>query len=189
MRGRLAGTLLMISSLAIGVSGAGACTDADGELRGGLWRDFDAATPEPLVVPITEPTFADAGAESWRGLYRDFFGKRAKSSCAGTGLCHGSPTQAGAKQSNFVCADVDGCFASMRGSSHPEPRVLMGPLVADSAKAAPESANLFKAIRYLTPEGVQVPNLNMPLSPSDFYFKNGDIQRMQAWIRNGAQND
>ena len=111
------------------------------------------------------------------------------SSCAGTGLCHGSPTQAGSRDSTFVCANVDDCWVSLRTSKYPNPKKLDGALVEESAIAQPDSAVLFKVIRYLTPEGVQVVNLGMPQVPSDFYFKAEDIVRMKAWIAAGAKND
>ena len=192
MRGRLVGSLSMCFLLTVGagaIGGAGACASADGELRGGAWRDFDAATPEPLVVTITEPTFADAPPDTWKGIYRDFFGKRAKSSCAGTGLCHGAPNQAGARDSKFVCADVEGCYVSLT-EAKPVSTVLTGPLV-DKATAvpAPETAMLFKTLKLRTAEGMKLDNLNMPRVPSDFFFTHDSILRMQQWIRAGAKND
>ena len=47
------------------------CASASGEVHGGETR-FDAAAPDPLVVPITEDPFTDASPTSWKGIYRDF---------------------------------------------------------------------------------------------------------------------
>ena len=173
-----------------GAFGLGACTTAaSGDVSGGEPRPFDAASPMPLEVPISEPTFADASPTSWRGIYRDFFGRRAVSSCAGSGTCHDSATRAGAKISNFICADVDACWQSLRTAKDPDPRVSIRALVEESDVASPEGAYLFKVIRYRTADGTLVPNRGMPQVPRDFAFKPDEITRMQAWIRAGAKND
>lgn len=97
------------------VLGIAACTSASGELRGGELRpEFDASSPPRLVAE-----FPNASPTSWRGLYRDFFSKNAASGCGQFAGCHGSPTQSGSLASNFVCADVDGCWAAMRNGKHP----------------------------------------------------------------------
>src|SRR4051812_42284460 len=129
-----------------------ACTGASGDVRGGDAR-FDAATPAPLVVPITEPAFADAPPTSWKGIYRDFFGRRSKATCAGNGTCHDAEGKPGTKASNFVCADVDACYQSLRTAKDPDPRVSTKALVEDADIATPDNAYLFKVVRLRTPEG------------------------------------
>lgn len=186
MRESFVGTVVFALA---GAFALGACTTASGEVSGGQPRPFDAAAPDPLVVPISEPTFADAPATSWRGIYRDFFGRRAQASCAGTGTCHESESRAGAKISNFICADVDACWMSLRTAKDPDPRVSMRALVEESDVASPEGAYLFKVIRYRTKDGTLVPNRGMPQAPRDYAFTAEDIDRMQAWIRAGAKND
>jgi hypothetical protein len=183
---------LLRSSTICGLVGAlalGACTNATGDLSGGQPRPFDAAAPAPLVVPITEPTYADASPTSWKGIYRDFFGRRAKATCAGNGTCHDTDQAAGFKRSNFVCADADGCYQSLTTAHDPDPRVSTNALVEQKDIASPDGAYLFKIIRYRTPDGTLVPNRGMPQLPLDYAFAPADIDRMKAWIRAGAKND
>lgn len=165
-----------------------ACTSASGEVRGGEAR-FDAALPEPLIA-TTEPTFADAPDTSWRGIYRDYFGRRSKASCARTGACHGAPGQGGARSSNFVCADLDGCYTSLRTGKKPptanKPRPLA--LVEEVDKEAPQNAELFNVLRLRTAEGL-LENKGMPDQPKTFAYSVADVDRMKAWIKAGALND
>jgi hypothetical protein len=182
------GLLLVVGLLAI-VPCTSACTNATGDVSGGDPRPFDAATPTPLAVVDTEPTYADAPPTSWRGIYRDFFGRHATSTCAGNGTCHGAATQGGSVISNFVCSDLDGCWQSLRMAKDPDPRVSTRALVEDADIASPEQAYLFKVIAYRTSDGTLVSNRKMPQLPADFAFADEDITRMQAWIKAGAKND
>ncbi len=167
-----------------------ACSSASGEVKGGELRPgYDAAAPAPLVVPITEPTFADAAPTTWRGLYRDFFGRRGQASCAGNGTCHDSADRPGAKQSHFVCGDVDQCWQSIRSAKDADPRVSTRSLVEASDVGSPAGAYLFEVIRYRTPDGTAVENRGMPQLPRDYAFMPAAIDRMQAWIAAGAMND
>ena len=179
------GTLGRSSILVIALVG---CASASGDVRGGEPR-FDAAAPAPLVVPITEDPFTDAPETSWKGIYRDFFGRRAKGSCAGNGTCHDAPGKAGAKLSNFVCADVDGCYQSLRTAKDPDPKISTSALVEDKDIAAPDGAYLFTIIRYRTADGTLVPNRGMPQLPRDYAYSATEIDRMKAWIKAGAKND
>jgi hypothetical protein len=176
--------------LALGCGGVGACSNASGDVKGGDLRPgYDAAAPAPLEVPITEPSFADAAPTTWRGLYRDFFGRRAQASCAGNGTCHDTAQRAGAVQSHFVCGDVDECWQSLRTAKDADPRVSTRSLVEDSDIPSPTSAYLFKVIRYRTADGTAVENRGMPQLPRDYAFMPAAIDRMQAWIAAGAKND
>jgi hypothetical protein len=183
MRGNLGRSSIVVIAL-VGV----ACTSATGDVRGGEDR-FDATAPDPLVVPITEPAFADAPATSWKGIYRDFFGRRSKASCAGNGTCHDSAEKPGAKISNFICADVAGCYTSLRTAKDPDPRVSTTSLVEAADIAAPDNAYLFKVVRFRTADGTLVPNRGMPQIPRDFAYSAEEIDRMKAWIKAGAKND
>lgn len=168
---------------------AGACATATGDVSGGeLRKDFDPNAPPEVFTPPgpTEDSFADAGPTTWRGLYRDFFGRNAVSSCAAPGGCHAAAGQSGAGASSFICGDVDTCWQTMRTARHPRKNVA---LVEDTAIADPASAQLFKVVRFVRPDGALVTNESMPLTPSDFAFQPAQIERMQAWIRAGARND
>lgn len=177
-------------SFAVALLCASGCVSASGEVKGGELRPgYDASAPAPLEVPITEPTFDDAAPTSWRFLYGKFFGRHAPSSCAGNGTCHDAADRAGAKQSHFVCGDVDQCWQSLRTAKDADPRVSMRSLVEESDVAKPAGAYLFQVIRYRTPDGTAVENRGMPLLPRDYAFMPDAIDRMQAWIAAGAKND
>jgi hypothetical protein len=189
MRGIAPGSVLP-SGLFVVIAGAAACTSASGDVKGGEPRPgYDAAAPAPLEVPITEDAYADAAPTTWKGIYRDFFGRRAKSSCAGNGTCHDAADRPGAKISNFICADLEGCYQSLRTAKDPDPRVSTHALVEETDIAAPQGAYLFKVIRYRTADGQIAENRGMPQVPRDFAFMPTEIDRMQTWIRNGAKND
>jgi hypothetical protein len=177
-------------TLALALVSVASCTSASGDVVGGAPRDgYDASFPAALDVPITEPTYLDAPKLSWAGIYRDYFGRRALSSCAGRTSCHADATGLGATGSNFVCADKDSCWDTMRHRIDDDAKVSTVPLIADSDVAAPENAYLFRVVRVITRDGLTHANKQMPKVPSDFYFKADDIDRMQTWIRNGALND
>jgi hypothetical protein len=161
---------------------------ASGDVRGGEPR-FDAAAPDAFVIPVTEDRFADAPETSWRAIYGTFFGRRAKGSCAGNGTCHDGPDKGGAKSSNFVCGDVEGCYRSLRMAKSPDPRGSMSALVEDKDIASPDGAHLFTVLRYRTADGNLLANRGMPLIPSDYAYSAAEIDRMKAWIRAGAKND
>ena len=188
--------MLSRSVLALALVSIASCTSASGEVQGGEPRlGYDASFPAPLEVPITEPTFEGAPDTSFRGLYRDFFGRRALSSCAGRTSCHADAGGLGAASSHFVCADKDSCWDTMRHAIDADPTASTVPLVADSDVTAPESAYLFKVIRFVDGGGSKHMGIKgndgfgMPKVPTDFYFKPDNIARMQTWIRNGAKND
>ena len=190
MRGNLGRSIVPIAfGVACSVAGSAACSGATGEVRGGEER-YDAASPAPLVVSVTEPTFADASPTSWKGIYRDFFGRRAKATCAGNGTCHDAAGKGGSKASNFICADVDGCYESLRRAKRPaDPGFPTNSLVEDADIANPDNAYLFKVVRIRTAEGELVANGGMPATPVDFYYSAAEISLMKAWIKAGAKND
>jgi hypothetical protein len=166
------------------VFGALSCASADGEVRGGSLRaGLDASPPPPLVAE-----FPDAAPTSWRGLYRDFFSPNAASGCAHQSGCHGTPGVAGSLVSGFVCAEVDGCWASLRTAKHPNTGLS---LVEDTAVSDPGSARLFRTLRYLegSPPQLAANGGTMPAQPPDFAFSAEAIERMKSWIRGGAKND
>ena len=55
--------------------------------------------------------------------------------------------------------------------------------------ATPDSAYLFKILRYRTADGNIVVNRAMPQVPRDYAYSAEDIDRMKAWIKAGAKND
>lgn len=170
------------------VIGAG-CAEASGDVSGGEAR-FDAASPQAFDSGGTgEDPFTDAPPNTWKGIYRDYFGRNAKSSCAGSGVCHDAVGKAGSASSNFVCGDVDGCYTSLRTGISPIPSDGTRPLVDDMAIMNPDGAYLFSVIRYTTADGTKVDNRGMPQTPTDFYYKADDITRIKTWIAAGAPND
>jgi hypothetical protein len=181
---------MLVVTLVLSCASAGACTSASGEVRGGDARPgYDASAPDPLVVPINEPTYEDAGDTTWRGIYRDFFGRHSPASCAGNGTCHDAAGKPGASDEGFVCGDVDGCWDSLRHAMNPDPAKKTRSLVDDASLANPDDAHLFEVIRFRTADGVIHENKGMPRAPREYIFSPGEIDRMKAWIRSGANND
>jgi hypothetical protein len=186
----VAGRSCRIAFACLALACLSACTSASGDLKGGDLRPgYDASAPAPLVVPITEPSFADAAPNTWRGIYRDFFGRRSPASCAGNGTCHDAPNSGGARQSHFVCGDVDECWQTLRTAKNADPGVSTRSLVEDADVANPSGAYLFKVIRYITADGTLLENRSMPQLPRDYAYNPAAITRMQAWISAGAKND
>jgi hypothetical protein len=85
MRGIVVGASML--PLLVGlVTGAEACSSADGEVGGGELRPgVDAAAPPALLTELP-----DAPATSWRGLCRDFFSQNTPTGCAQVPECHGT---------------------------------------------------------------------------------------------------
>lgn len=165
------------------------CAAADPDaVKGGASREgYDAAAPPPLDAGVTEQTDKDAPPTSWRGIYRDFFGRAARSGCAGNGTCHESVGQTGVSVGAFLCADADSCWQSLRSKS-PDTKLQSG-LVLDSDVADPNGAHLFEVIRIRQSDGTVAKNLNMPQLPVDFAYSQEDVDRMKTWIKNGANKD
>ncbi len=126
-----------------------------------------------------ERTDAGSGA-TFTDLYRDFFGPTGQASCAGDGLCHGSPEKAGAKgSSGFVCAtEKAACWTSMTTGA--------SALVTAADATSPSTSALVLSIRHRRPDGGVVGN--MPKRPL-YVFSVASMQRITTWIAAGAKND
>jgi hypothetical protein len=122
----------------------------------------------------------DAGAgTTWTDLYRDLFGPTAPASCAGTGMCHGTADESGARGSNgYVCTSREGCRESMLS--------LETGIVQPSDSKAPEKSTLIAMLRRRSASGGIVGT--MP-KRSEYVFSRDSIARVETWIRNGAPND
>jgi hypothetical protein len=91
--------------------------------------------------------------------------------------------------SNFVCADLDGCYMSLRNAIPPDPRISTHAMVESTDIANPDGAFLFGVVRHMLPDGTLAPGLNMPLLPADYAYSADEITRIKAWITAGAKND
>jgi hypothetical protein len=124
---------------------------------------------------------ADAGSgATFTDLYRDFFGPTGQASCAGDGLCHGSPEKAGAKgSSGFVCGiEKTACWTSMTTGA--------SALVTSADATNPSTSTLVLTLRHRRPDGAVIGN--MPKRPL-YVFSVASMQRITAWIAAGARND
>ncbi len=159
-----------------------ACTDAGGKLQGGEPK-FDTTPPTIPVVPVGDGG-GDSGykvgtAITWTGLYNDYFGRLGGGpGCAGDGKCHGDASQPGSLESSYVCADKDGCFASITSAG--------STLVRPKDTASPDKSYLISELRHLS-NGIQVGS--MPKRPATFVFTATDIKRISDWIAMGAPNN
>ena len=180
----------LITVLVAAVISAG-CATASGDISGGEQDRLDASSPPALTSEAgsSEPTYADAAPDTWKGIYRDLFGRNSPASCAGSGVCHDAAGKPGAQSSNFVCADLDGCYTSLRTAISPIPSDGTRALIDDASLTAPDNAYLFTIIRYRTADGTLVPNRGMPQVPADYYYSAADIARIKAWMMAGAPND
>lgn len=176
----------LVAPAALAVACATACASATGEVRGGEAR-FDASPTEPFDAggPV-EDADLEAPATTWRGLYRDLFGRSAPSSCAGTASCHGAVGQQGVSSGKFLCPNIDECYDSMRSKG--ADRKLASGLVVDADVAAPEGAMLFRVLRARRGDGT-VSDGTMPARPADFAFSPAQIENIKTWISNGAKKD
>lgn len=122
---------------------------------------------------------ADAGDQpwlrikpTWESIYAGYFGPSGVASCVGS-TCHTSSEETGATASNFLCADKDGCYASLLGASH---------LIRAQDVMSPQATPLLAKLRQATGKG------RMP-SNSTFVFQPQDIDVLTSWIAKGAAND
>jgi hypothetical protein len=77
----------------------------------------------------------------------------------------------------------------MRHAIDADPTISKVPLVSDADVAAPENAYFFSVVRLIDANGAKQEHFGMPKVPTDFFFKQDDVARIQTWIRNGAMND
>ena len=161
-------------------SGLVACSSAPLSENGGEAL-FDAA-PSDDDASVCSATSEDAGSGTeWSDLYRDYFGPTGKASCAGTGQCHGSTSQAGYLSSNYACPDTaDACYAGITATTVSPQLVTVGDTTSD-----PTTSNLYLTLRKCSGSG---PN-SMPQQPATLMFTTGDMARIAAWIKAGAPND
>jgi hypothetical protein len=162
---------------ALCLSGTVACSASSSESGGE--ELFDAAVATADDGGVCSETVVDAGSGTgWSDLYRDYFGPTGKASCAGTGQCHGSTTQAGTVSSGYVCPDTaDGCYAGITAASNIPVLVTVG----DTGD--PTTSGLYTILRKCAGGGL------MPLQPSTLMFTNADMARIDAWLKAGAPND
>ena len=160
---------------------AAACVNATSDTKGG--EPLFDTTPPASTGAVSCEIGADAGSgTTFTDLYRDFFGPTGAASCAGNGTCHGDANQSGARSSGgYVCgASKDDCRASMLAMG-------TGPLVDPSKDPTnPELSGLVQELRRRKTDGTVVGL--MPKSPA-CVFEQPAIDRIQAWIKNGAPND
>jgi hypothetical protein len=167
------------------------CATASGDISGGEETRLDASSPPAFDSGASdgEPSYASAAPDTWTGIYRDLFGRHSPASCAGSGVCHDAAGKLGSQSSNFVCADLDGCYTSLRTALPAIPSDGTRPLVDDASLQSPDGAYLFTVIRYTADDGSMVANRGMPQTPSDYYYSAADIARIKTWMKAGAPNN
>lgn len=160
--------------LALAVAFA-ACSEAGGDIRGGDLTDAGAeATTAP---PMTEGPCVGSGTK-WSDLYRDIFGPTEQpGSCSFRSHCHGTAEGRGA-QVGIHCFDEKGCRTSF----------IEKGLVSASDAAAPDQAALFVGLlRLRKPDGTI--SGFMPETPSNYLYSPACLDRMKAWIKDGAPDN
>lgn len=167
----------LFPALALVASAASACSGGDAPSStadaGSTSSSGDASVDRPEER-------VDAGSGStWTDLYRDFFGPTGAASCAGDGNCHGTrDTQGALGSQGYVCADKDGCWASMTAASPG--------LVTTADATDPTKSTLYVTLRHRRSDGSLAGS--MPQRPS-YVFSVASMDRIASWIQRGAKND
>lgn len=164
----------MLASIALGLA---ACADATGEVRGGDLA-FDPVPPpaaQPNACPAVDTTDAGSGT-TWTDLYRDLFGPTGAAKCAST-TCHGSAGTSAARI-GVLCVDQQGCRQSLLDRGWIK-------LPADSE--APEQSAFYTVLRRCDAQQATVGV--MPLLPTSYRFSEHSLERITAWLREGAKDD
>lgn len=139
-----------------------ACSDATGQARGG----------QQLLQVESGGACSDPSQHRWQDLYACYFGPAAKASCTAQNSCHGAADQPGAQASGFTCAATrDSCW-----------RGITAKIVPPGAAQDPTSSALYLALRKSDGTGT------MPKG-SAFVFQPSDLDRIAAWIKDGAKDD
>ena len=154
---------------------------------------FDASTPAP---PAPEAGDTDAcvalapldAPPTFTTLYADYFGPSptAKASCSFVkNACHATTAEPGGNATGYACSPTnkDDCYASLTSASAKNESGI--PLVV---AGDPTASYLPRVLRQVN-EPVTPGLLRMPLQPTSVAMCPSDIERVKAWIANGAKND
>jgi hypothetical protein len=112
---------------------------------------------------------------TWTELYTDYFSGHGRAACAGNGFCHGSISEPGASATGYVCPpdDKDTCYSTMK---------MAGFIAATTF----EGTYLAEGLQSVACTGF----CNMPLAPAEaYYFSQTDVDRISAWLAEGAPNN
>ncbi len=178
-------------SLAIAIAGVGCYVSAT--VTGGDPR-FDASSPAPPPVeagadgegcsPLADPS----APATFTTLYTNYFGPSptAKASCSFVkNGCHASTLEPGGNATNYACSPMskDECYASLTSAAAQNESNV--PLVV----AGNVDASYLPRVLRQVDEPLVPGLLRMPLSPNSVAMCPSDIDRVKAWIANGAKND
>jgi hypothetical protein len=166
-----------MTTLALGATFV-ACAEASGEIRGHE-QAIDTTPPQFKVCGGSDDAGADAGGSSaYTDLYRDLFGPTSTANCSNT-ACHGSPDGAGTKATTFLCpGDAKQCRQGM---------IDYGLVSLERDPAAPEKSALIGVLRQCSDRGDVVGI--MPQQPRSYVFSRASLDRIEAWIRQGAPDN
>jgi hypothetical protein len=141
-------------------------------------RPTEASSADVQTGPPPEDSVDAGSGITWTDLYRDLFGPSGQASCAGDGGCHGAAESSGSVPSGFVCASKGDCRASILSAD--------SSLVLPGDSSAPARSQLVATLRRRSATGGIIGL--MPKSPA-YVFSHDSINRIEAWIRNGAPDD
>jgi hypothetical protein len=110
---------------------------------------------------------------TWTSIYDGYLGPSGVGSCSKGAACHVKPDDTGSVSSKFICADKDGCYVSLTGTSG---------LVRTQDIMNPAATPFLAKLRQEGGAG------KMP-SESTFVFQPEDIDVLSTWISKGAKND
>jgi hypothetical protein len=174
-------------SVVLGGLGPLACTTATGGVVGG----------DPIAAGPAAEGPCSGSSHTWTDLYECYFGPTGKGSCVGQSFCHGAPTQLGAQMSAFTCGpSKDGCW---QGMTTPGSIVPMGG-TADGTKTVlygslrkiinGHAVGLMPCNPQSVPQADGGTTINCSATQGGTYaFGQGDLERITAWIQEGAQDN
>jgi len=158
------GGLLLTAAVA-----CAACSDATGTINGGTLRWHPGSGP----TGDASPGMCSAGS-TWSDLYQNYFGPQGKANCAGTGVCHGSASQAGSMASGYVCGpDKAGCYMGITSST---------------ADLVPSGRSFSQTLLYVTLRKSDGSG-TMPKQPADIVFSDSDLACLGDWYNGGTPNN
>jgi hypothetical protein len=157
-----------------------ACSDATGQLKGG----------QSIVIDSCPP---DAG-HTWSDLYQCYFGPSGRAACAGMSDCHTSASKVvGSGGLFFVCGlTKDTCWQGFTST------LVAGDAGPMPVKGAGNTLQYLRAPGSMIPimpcnvtgQKDGVPTCNLTGAAGNAYtFSKDDLDRINAWIADGAQDN
>ncbi|HEY8041650.1 MAG TPA: hypothetical protein VIF15_17715 [Polyangiaceae bacterium] len=171
---RWAHALVAVSLATPALALASGCSDATGSARGAQALTDDACA-------------ATGGGHTWTDLYTCYFGPTGKASCSAQAFCHSQPDGTGT-QASFLCGtSKESCFQGLSALASPVD-ILTGALRKNGGQATDNLLGNMPCNPSPLPDG----KISCPAPPDvgrAYTFTQDDLDRISAWIHEGAQDN